>query len=103
MKISEALQIARERIALPGNWAQGSAARDDNGVSVRENHERASCWCAAVAIRMAAPGLFRKSLAACEVVLPHGVSVPWFNDHRSHDAVLGMFDRAIAKSIAAGD
>ncbi len=101
MKISEALKIARARIATPDKWTQKCVARNTFGTPCYENSTNATCWCAAVAIRLAAPELFVKSLAFCEAVLPHGVSVPWFNDHNSHGEVLEMFDRAIVKAIAS--
>lgn len=79
MTTIEILRGARELIARPGGWTQGSAARDDEGLPVGWDHD-----------------LWSSAMEALEDVVR--MSVSEWNDMRSRTQaeVVAAFDRAIA-------
>lgn len=106
MTTAEVLQKARDLIADESRWTHGYYAKDAQGYDVEPNEPSACCWCALGAVLHvedlhseeeagsdAASALERTALAS-------GVAVPYINDIRGHDAVLALFDEAIAKAAA---
>lgn len=100
MSPREVLIKARALIERPEAWTKGAAARDDGGVPVSFDSERAVCFCGIGATWKVQE---RKSMAIDESGenLLHRVAGGRFgswNDapERTHAEVLEAFDRAIA-------
>lgn len=122
MKTSEILTKARELIDTPDKWTQRFYARDEHNASVTVGDDSAVCFCSLGAVHRAAgtdpisnnDGAIRASSAIIALGQQTGRSlgdhsmfarkaVMLFNDNSNHDAVLAMFDRAIAESQSKGD
>ena len=92
MNKHEALKAARERIADPSSWTQGSAARDHKGVERAPDDDDATCWCAWGACWIAS----KHNGALEELGEAMGtMSIGEFNDSHTHAEVLAAFDKAI--------
>lgn len=103
MTTLEVLQAAREKIEDPDNWTQGEYAVDGGEMRCGPTSFRAYAYCSigalcAVTGRGAVRAMSHPSYAALErfALMPHGASLPDFNDSHTHAEVLAMFDKAIA-------
>lgn len=122
MKTSEILTKARELIDSPDKWTQRFYARNENNAAVTVNDDSAVCFCSIGAVHRAAgtdpigsihsPRITTSAIVALgqqtgESLGGHSMfarkAVLLFNDNSNHDAVLAMFDRAIADSQSKGD
>lgn len=111
MNTLEILKGARELIAKPEHWTQGTYARDAAGRVAYWADEDACQFCALGAIGKASrKNVWSLELAFVRAVLvaaiPDSVSieeryVPTFNDSHSHAEVLALFDKAIASEEEA--
>ena len=97
MNYLEILEKCRAVIADPDKWTQGVGARDCHGQAVHPSSPDAVRWCAAGVIQTLAllsghewARLLRKLSAGWDRMV---VEV---NDELGHEAVLVMYDRAIA-------
>ena len=105
MKISEKLEAAKALIADPKNWTQDTYARDVHGEPTSPESMDAVCWCSLGALKktdsyLEGAGLLLRSISG---VSKHPF-IPSFNDTRTHEEVMAMWDRAIelAKSDEDG-
>ncbi len=99
------LREARELISDPKRWTQGAISRDASGGEIAPSSERAVCWCSLGAIeRIAEAGSYFATSAYYLLYLQaekaNGLSVSSTNDELGHEAVLRMFDAAIASAEA---
>lgn len=97
------LREARELITPPGSWTQQAYARGEDGTPYNPNDLRAVCWCADAALTKVADTWQAKSDAALALRercndLFGTVNFVKINDEIGHEAVLGMFDAAIASA-----
>ncbi|AWI90247.1 hypothetical protein C0214_19495 [Methylobacterium sp. DM1] len=104
MASADILRAARARIEDPKNWTQGFFAKDQGGRLVASRDEYAVCWCALGAViaeadyveeRYSARFLFEASKKLFD---EDDVTV--VNDYLGHDAVLKIYDAAIAAAEA---
>lgn len=97
----EILRAARQKISDPTHWTTDSYARSKSGESVDSDSTRAVCWCALGAI-FAVAGHREPAMHVAKEELYNAVSVlggdgvAAINDERGHEAVLQMYDIAIA-------
>lgn len=103
MTPKQILIAARALINNPKHWTQGEFARDKTGQSVYPDDENATCWCSLGAIDKVEPDYMSKDAHNARSFLrtEMKLSIPEFNDFKSHAEVLDAWDRAIAK--ASGD
>ncbi|GAA0235791.1 hypothetical protein LNAOJCKE_0912 [Methylorubrum aminovorans] len=104
MASADILRAARARIEDPKNWTAGQFARTLEGHPVTARSKKAVCWCALGAVaaeadgndeRLAALLLFKSSEA---LFGEEDISI--VNDGCGHEAVLKVFDAAIAVAEA---
>ena len=100
MKPSEVLQAARDLIAKPENWTQGSYARNAQGDSVFKFGGAPVSWCASGVMSECASRGMATGRAYTYLSTAMGASLPHFNDHHTHKEVLAAFDKAIAAAEA---
>ena len=99
--ISAVLRSARQLITAPANWTQEAYARGPDGTPYTANDIRAVCWCADAALTKVASTWHDRCLAdaalrqSCNDLFGT-VNFVKINDEIGHEAVLGMFDAAIA-------
>lgn len=103
---SEILLEARDLIAKPEHWTQGTSARDASGTPVISREDCATSFCMYGAISRAA-GMhnIHKEVLATELrTTIHGPSIAEYNDapNRKHEDVLAMMDATVARLKAAG-
>ncbi len=99
------LRAARERISNPKHWTRGTWARTKGGEPCPSKAPDACCWCALGALSYAKPAdapsdLWTRALIALWPDLRWGRrtdGIAVFNDLNSHEEVLMMFDKAIAR------
>lgn len=111
MEVVQILKDARSLIADEKNWIQGYYSCDAEKVYVLPDDPTATCFCSLGAIH-------RVSEISAALPLPEDLvrflvndqnmgdcgessgdaKVAYFNDRRSHVAVLSLFDRAIARA-----
>lgn len=104
----EILQRARDLITNPEAWTQGTYARDNLGRDVPTEDCMAVCFCSMGAIdrvRYLGRGLWGdRDAAICALAnylwSTRRMSIPGFNDHSEHKAVLAAFDGAIAYELS---
>ncbi len=104
MSAQQALLAARELISAPERWAQQFYAYDAAGKRVMPNDPDAVCWCAVGAVHKAGGGAtsIHMALDALGDAVPGmAMTLPVYNDSRTHPEILALFDRAIAKLEAA--
>jgi hypothetical protein len=92
----DVLKAARALISDPARWTQGAYARDEQGNEVDIYDAEACAWCALGAITLVSidmPG----SRAWRELMATTAIPVSDFNDNSDHAAVLGLYDRTIAR------
>lgn len=92
------LRAARQRIASPDQWCQGTYAQNASGDKVQSRDTRACRWCAKGALFAAGAqehDLYGPCLDILEPEMEDNIAD--FNDHHTHPEVLAAFDRAIAK------
>lgn len=108
MDVKEVLIQARELISDERRWTVRSLARDKYGNSVPVSSPGATCWCSAGALSRVIlengnndatvytriKDLLRKAIS--------GESYVAFNDSRTHEEVLKMFDKAIELASTKG-
>ena len=111
MKTSEILIKARDLIADPARWTQGTAARDANQEITEPESEGAVCWCSMGAV-MKVEGFanyIRRERAydelcdAADALDSASAGLSDYNDTHTHAEVMTMFDTAIATAQARGD
>jgi hypothetical protein len=118
MTTLEMIKAARLRIAKPEAWTKFNLARTAiGGEAVMATSERATCWCSIGALNKEwnpiearswdeNPGWteYNESVAQMQATL-RGMgfdgSLARFNDSHSHDDVLEVFDKTIARLEAA--
>ena len=93
----DTLKNARDLIAKECSWTQGSLALDClmRPLEPKDNH--AVCWCAAGAIRRVASYEQLVALAEDQLAYAAGIDLMEYNDNYSHEKVIDLFDRVIAK------
>lgn len=103
--VSQILKDARALIEDPKRWTQGAFARTATLLPIGPIQPKATCWCALGAITKVSKERtalgHRMSIAIeCAIVeLPDDFnSIDSFNDNTTHDKVLTLFDRAIARA-----
>lgn len=110
MKLHEVLTEARKLIEDPNNWTQGQFARGQDGYWLPPKSADAVCFCAVGAVERVVTGHCFLGLSAIvalglqtgaeNALKGHSMfaryAVVKFNDRNNHDAVLALFDRAIA-------
>ena len=103
---TDVLVAARDLIAEPERWTQGSPARDAQGNRTGWGAPAAVCWCAVGAVEKAAESATALSgrrsvlVEAAMSELRHAIgrhAIFLFNDSHSHAEVLAAFDKAIAE------
>lgn len=98
--VVDVLRQARELLAEPGRWTQGSLARDADGHSSPLRGPAAVCWCSIGAVERITktPGTAYKYLKAAM-----GCGIAAWNDapERTQSEVVAAFDAAVA--LAAAD
>jgi hypothetical protein len=103
----QVLREARELIAMPERWTQGTWARKANGDGVLATNPEACCFCAGGALLKSSSRGRKENRdlfdAAVRLLIAPLNGETWmdiaqFNDRvaKSHDEVLALFDRAIA-------
>jgi len=86
---------ARELISDPAHWCQGYFAKDAEGHVCDWWHKDAVCFCAEGALRWANESTVFSGEEINLFTEAFGGSVPYMNDHNSHEDVLAGFDRLI--------
>ena len=97
MQLAEILTAGREVIADPKNWTKGWFARAKDGTQVFPDDPKATCFCSVGALSKVADGISARGRAISflnQVAAPNGIV--HFNDGKTHDEVLAMWDKAIA-------
>lgn len=98
MKTSEILIKAKEVITDPKNWTQGKFARNALGKTACPTDFDAVCFCSLGALkRIGKSSSFHLQLRLNEAV---GGSIVDYNDSHTHEQVMEVWDKAIAKAIA---
>ena len=107
MASADILRAARARIADPKNWTQNTFAKDADGVELTSydlsgDEYSAVCWCAYGAIYAESSEPFSDAghflrRAARELFNSTVIRV---NDYFGHDAVMRLYDAAIAAAEA---
>lgn len=102
MTTAEVLQKARDLIADESRWTHGYFARDEQGYDVEPNEPSACKWCALGAVYHVLGSSEEEAWEAPAIKALHASNrIPAeVNDLEGHDAVLDMFDAAIAKAAA---
>lgn len=104
MTTAEVLQKARDLIADESRWTHGQYARDAEGYSVYPNEPSATCWCALGAVYHVLDTTeedVEDRPAPIRALYLDNRPVPVdVNDRDGHEAVLALFDEAIAKAAA---
>lgn len=107
MTVVEILRAAREKISDPAHWTTRDYARDHRGLSADLLSNDAFCWCALGALWAASEGAevfiesrANKLLLSAAGEIRSGFGIVEVNDTLGHQAVLNMFDRAIANAEA---
>lgn len=107
MTASEVLQQARDLISDPKRWTQGTYAKTKEGsIAYPPTHKDAYCFCSIGAIARVQNLLpvdaesskavgFLTQLVTGQPGVDDRWAIPEFNDSRTHDEVLQMFDFAI--------
>ena len=96
------LERARTLIAEPDRWCRGSYARGKGGASVSVRDPSAQRYCAMGALLLAAYETTGDVGQADELAyslarsLSETGSLVFINDRQGHDAVLALFDKALA-------
>lgn len=104
-EVREALQAARDLIADPEHWTQGTLARDERGWTASTDSPKAVMFCARGAIYRVSPGL--SVIVACDVALKPAIEgvgyerLTALNDSTDHATVLAMFDKTLADETIA--
>lgn len=93
--LAEQLRAARDLIADPTRWTQGSFARDADGDPCGSRHPAACQWClegalVKVGARFAAETYLYRALPKGEDDAAH------YNDNRQHRTIIRLLDKAIA-------
>lgn len=106
MKTSQVLMKAKELIATPDTWTKDELAKDAFGVATDPLGPNARCYCSIGAVIKAhhfygspagTRGRAYLSRAVREIAPETPVPpVSDYNDTRTHEEVLAMFDKAIA-------
>lgn len=98
----EVLQAARAKIEKPETWIKGDYARTaPDGNPIGPACDNAKCWCTAGAVDAASDYTYTNAWYYLTLALPSPwVEIVHFNDapDTTHDDVLALFDRAIAKA-----
>lgn len=103
MDTVQILKDARALIADEKNWTRNAFARDSKGNEVTPDKEDATCFCAIGALSRVVqqppyydlPG---ERLLGDEAWISGEIGVAEFNDAHTHEDVLALFDRAIARA-----
>lgn len=101
MASADILRAARARIEDPKNWTTHTTARNDLGEPCNAMADEAVCWCgygALVAESRCINCYQLLSKAASDLF--NGASIGSVNDKRGHEAMLAVFDAAIAAAEA---
>ncbi len=97
MTTTEALQTARDKIADPKNWCQGSYAKDEDGNNCPTHSPEAVAWCARGAVGFMGDAMAYSTLSDACWHLNTDVP-PNVNDYGTHADVMKMYDLAIRMS-----
>lgn len=101
----EILKNARSIINTPDNWTQDAVARNNINEKVSAHSSEAVCWCAMGAMYKASKNNlsedYQKAFYFLDSEAKNTIyfTVLNFNDKTDHEAVLGLFDRAIERAI----
>ena len=96
MKTSEILIKAKEVIVDPANWTQGQYARNSNMDITSATDENATCFCSIGALLRI--GGFNCDLRMQLSQYADG-NIAEYNDTHTHEQVMEVWDKAIAKAI----
>lgn len=98
MKASETLIRAKAVIKDPKNWTQGTFARNSLGEAAGAISSSAVCFCSLGALkRIEWSSSFHLQLRLNEAACG---SIVDYNDTHTHEQVMEVWDKAIAKAIA---
>jgi hypothetical protein len=98
MTALDKLRAARALISDPAKWTQGTIARDWTGKQTTADSIDAFCWCAIGALEKVASNA--EPFKLLKWSMPSGYrSIVSFNDSHTHDEVLALFDKTIAKLV----
>ena len=106
MTTAEVLQKARDLIADESRWTHGYYAKDESGHDVEPNEPSACRWCALGAVYHVLDLSEQETLSDPEAVRALDDAAGYYgstvdvNDYEGHDAVLALYDRAIAAEAA---
>ena len=97
-EVADVLRAAREKIAVPERWTQGTFARQKEGNPIGPLEPNAVCWCALGAVIAVAGRSLPALYARATINRMYGGDFAWFNDTSTthHADILAVFDRAIA-------
>jgi hypothetical protein len=99
------ISAARSLIADPAHWCQGTYARDNRGYPINPIDPDACSWCALGALARAAvdvgasPGTGAGAVDILYRVSDSASTVVGVNDRDGHEAVIALFDRALAADL----
>lgn len=99
----EILKAARDLIAKPENWTQGSYAKRSDDLETIPSDPDAVCFCSVGAIFKAGDASFKFSeTLPFEIREAFGVAkendLVKFNDSHTHSEVLDLFSKSISKA-----
>ena len=97
MKASETLIRAKAVIEDPKNWTQGQYARKSNMDVTSVEDENATCFCSIGALSKI--GGLNCDLMMYLIQYANG-GIAEYNDTHTHEQVMEVWDKAIAKAIA---
>ena len=94
----EVLIAAKALLSDPTKWTQGVFARNSDGDEVDPDDSTAVCWCATGAVRKIAGDDVDHILDRLKNSIPSRfvATIPFVNDGPGYDAVMEMYDIAIA-------
>ena len=105
--VVDILRAARDKISDPSRWTTRDYAKNKWGEPTSGHDPDAVCWCAYGAVMSVSNSFHARCNAeetlelAAKAIDPGFNCVADFNDTLGHEAVIEMFDAAIAKSEAA--
>ena len=95
------LKAARDLIAKPENWLQGTYAKNENGRDVSALSHEGVCFCAMGALLRAGwvhPSADDDAVVAVLNQVPDDMLIAEFNDQATHSEVLDLFSKAISSA-----
>lgn len=89
------LKAARDLIAKPENWTQGTYARDARGNEIGVRSDIAVCFCSLGAISAVSGNCDDAGMARDAIAALTRNGIVNFNDTHTHSEVLDLFSKAI--------